>query len=206
MRGDVSTRVSDQELAARLRLGDTRAHSVLLAQYGPRLFGFIRWCLQDAVREGAEADAKELLNDTCHDVIRKIELFDPTRGTLKAWLFTIAKNKVIDHLRKKARKSELPIEDGADPAALNDPATDPNLEAVESASYGNRVQAVREAMAQLSEKDRRILELGYYVQVTDTEIARRIGVQPQSIPMLRKRARDRLKKLLGTRPEFREWK
>jgi DNA-directed RNA polymerase specialized sigma subunit len=60
-------------------------------------------------------------------------------------------------------------------------------------------------MAQLSEKDRVVLELGYFVRVADAEVARRIGVQPQSIPMLRKRARDRLKKLLVSRPEFCEW-
>ena len=206
MRGDVSAPVSDHELAARLRIGDVAAHAILLGQYGGRLFWFIRWRLEDAVREGAEADAKELLNDTFRDAITKIDLFDPARGTLKAWLFTIAKNKVIDHLRKKARKSEPPIEDGVEPSTLKDPGTDPNrVEGPEDASRGERIRAVRMAMAQLSEKDRVVLELGYFVQVSDADVARRIGVQPQSIPMLRKRARDRLKKLLVAQPAFREW-
>ena len=206
MRGDVSTPVSDHELAARLRIGDLAAQAVLLRQYGARLFGFIRWRLEDAVRGGAEADAKELLNATFYDVITKIDLFDPARGTLKAWLFTIAKNKIIDHLRKKARKSEPPIANGVELSALKDPGTDPNrAEEAESASRSERIRAVREAMVQLSEKDRVILELGYFVQAADADVARRIGVQPQSIPMLRKRARERLKKRLVARPEFREW-
>lgn len=206
MRGEVSAPVSDHELAARLRTGDGEAQAILVRQYAGRLFGFIRWRLEGAARGGTEADAKEILNDSFYDAIAKIDLFSPLRGSLKAWLFTIASNRVTDHLRRKARKSELPIEDGLDLSILKDPATDPNQsEHGEDTLQGDRIRAVRQAMAELSDKDQVILELGYLVKAADAEVARRIGVQPQSIPVLRKRARERLKKRLVARPEFREW-
>ncbi|MBI4536857.1 MAG: hypothetical protein HY712_02740 [candidate division NC10 bacterium] len=48
-------------------------------------------------------------------------------------------------------------------------------------------------------------DLLFFARVPDAEIAHQTGVQPQSIPMLRKRARDRLKSRLAARPEFRDW-
>lgn len=198
--------LSDRELADRLKAGDAEAHSLLERQFARRLFGLILYLLDLIAGAGVPEDAEEILNDTFFTAITKIEAYIPSRGTLKAWLFTIARNKVVDHLRKKRRKSEPLIDRGADLLALKDRSTEEGAAHEEmTQSRKAQVQALRAAMGELAEKDRVLLELFYLAKTPDTEVARLLRVQPQSIPMLRKRARDRLKSLLATRSEFRGW-
>ncbi len=206
MKGAGSVLVSDHELVDRLKVGDVEAQSTLESQFAARLFGFVLGLLDRFAQVRVREDAEEILNDTFYDAILKIQSFDLARGTLKAWLYTIAKNKVIDHLRKRARKTEPPIDQGVDVLAMKDPRT------VEEVAHDEmteprkaQVRSLRTAMEELSEKDRILLQLFYFAKTSDTEVARLLRVQPQSIPTLRKRARDRLKSLLATRPEFRGW-
>lgn len=206
MKGVGSMMVSDHELVDRLKAGDAEAQSILDNQFAPRLFGFVLNLLDRLAQARVFEDAEEILNDTFYDAITKIQLYDPARGTLKAWLYTIARNKLIDHLRKKGRKTEPPIDEGVDVLALKDPSSEKGTADDEMTEPRKaQVRALRIAMGELAEKDRVLLQLFYFARTPDTEVARLVGVQPQSIPTLRKRARDRLKSLLATRPEFRGW-
>src|SRR6202021_3232633 len=82
----------DTEIA-QLRRGDLDALSTLLTRYQNRLYRY----LLRMVRQPAEAE--DLFQQTWLRVAEKIQQYDPRRS-FEAWLFTLARNLAIDHLRR----------------------------------------------------------------------------------------------------------
>ena len=76
---------------------DIAAFSQLFAHFGPRLRAYFR-------RLGAADDvAEELMQDVMLALWRRAELFDRNRATVATWLFTIARNRRVDALRRERR-------------------------------------------------------------------------------------------------------
>src|SRR6202522_4683629 len=92
---------------AQLRRGDLDALSTLLTRYQNRLYRY----LLRMVRQPAEAE--DLFQQTWLRVAEKIQQYDPRRS-FEAWLFTLARNLAIDHLRRVRPESlDEPIGDSA---------------------------------------------------------------------------------------------
>jgi len=76
---------------------DRAAFAELFAFFAPRLKAFM-------MRGGAEADiAEELAQEAMIQVWRRAESFDPARAAASTWIYTIARNKRIDRLRRERR-------------------------------------------------------------------------------------------------------
>src|SRR5690349_24184282 len=82
----------------RLRRSDLNALSELINRYQNRLYRY----LLRIVRQPAEAE--DLFQQTWLKVIEKIGTFDASRN-FDAWLFTLARNLAIDHLRRVRPRS-----------------------------------------------------------------------------------------------------
>ena len=93
---------------------DDAAFARLFAHYGPRVKAYFR-------RLGtAEDRAEELMQDVMLTLWRRAEMFDRRRASVATWLFTIARNRRIDVLRREYR----PQVDASDPALVG-PAVPP---------------------------------------------------------------------------------
>src|SRR4029078_6041168 len=91
----------DQLLAERLRSGDRDALGLLYDRYAPGAMAV-------AVRVVSDRDlAEDLVHDACVAAWQKIEPFDPSRGSLRAWLLTIVRNRAIDRLRSARPSIEV---------------------------------------------------------------------------------------------------
>src|SRR5215475_8246608 len=86
-------RVGIEAAVSQLRRGDLDALSTLIARYQNRLYRY----LLRLVRQPAEAE--DLFQQTWLKVVEKVRSFDVTRN-FDAWLFTLARNLAIDHLRR----------------------------------------------------------------------------------------------------------
>ena len=96
----------DTEIA-QLRRGDLDALSTLLTRYQNRLYRY----LLRMVRQPAEAE--DLFQQTWLRVAEKIHNYDQNRN-FDAWLFTLARNLAIDHLRRLRPQSlDEPVGDHA---------------------------------------------------------------------------------------------
>jgi RNA polymerase sigma factor (sigma-70 family) len=90
---------------------DSRAFDSLFKHYGPRLKAYFR-------RLGAEnASAEDLMQDVMMTMWNRAQLYDRSRATVGTWLFTIARNRRIDGLRRERR----PEFDPNDPALVPEP-------------------------------------------------------------------------------------
>jgi RNA polymerase sigma-70 factor (ECF subfamily) len=114
-------------------------------------------------------------------VWRKAALFDPTRGSAAAWLLTLARRTALNV--HAARRPATTI----DPEQVVDAAEPPGLDAF----------WLEAALARVSEREREVIELTYYGDLSESAIARRLQVPLGSVKSWKRRGLNRLASLLG---------
>ena len=136
---------------------DRAAFAELFRQFAPRLKAYL-------MRRGCDfSEAEELMQETMVIVWRRAASFDPARASAATWLFTIARNKRIDALRKQHR----PEFDPADPALVPDsvPAGEAPLLAQE------RGRRLAQALAALPAEQAALIRLAYFDERAQSDIA-----------------------------------
>ena len=156
------TAPSDRQLVTAMAAGDPHALQSLSLRYG-RMLTALAWRFL-----GDEADAEELVADVLWQAWSEAKSYDPARGSVTAWLVTMARSRAIDRLRAKRSRQPQP---GADPPAEN-PPPDPAVEVDEA----QRAQVVRTAVARLDSGERTALELAYFSDLSQSQIAERLGI------------------------------
>jgi RNA polymerase sigma-70 factor (ECF subfamily) len=117
------------------------------------------------------ATAEEVVQDVFLQLWRNAHRYHTERGALGPWLFTMARNRALDHLRKKhekQRRREDAMEE-FDAAPIADVAHHSSPET--QLDRQRRAEQVRAHMAGLPEKQRRSIELAYFEGMTHSEIA-----------------------------------
>jgi RNA polymerase sigma-70 factor (ECF subfamily) len=149
----------DALLARRIRSGDRDALGELYDRYASV-------AMATALRVVADREqAEDLVHDTFVAVWQKIDRFDPARGSLRAWLLTIVRNRSIDRLR--ARRPTLDVNE-ADEQSLLRTGANPTWEA---AIARRSAAELRLALADLPAEQREAIELAYFGGNTYREIA-----------------------------------
>src|SRR5258708_15933634 len=150
---------------ARLRRGDPQALEALLSRYQHRLYRY----LLRLVREPALAE--DLFQQTWLRVAERIKRYDPSRN-FDAWLFSVARNLAIDHLRRYRPES-------LDEPAVGDPSGQPRQArlaaegptALDRFLTQERASLVANALADLPVMYREILSLRFEEEMKLEEIA-----------------------------------
>jgi len=141
---------------------DRDAFRALFEHFGPRVKALM-------VKAGADhALAEDLVQDVMMTVWRKVELYTPQRGAVGTWIYTIARNARIDRLR---RHSSRPYEDLD---GLELPSDEPSVEDEVQASQ--QAEQVGEALAELPDEQRRIIELAFIQDKSQSEIADQLAL------------------------------
>lgn len=143
--------------------GDQRAAAVLYDTYADALYGYGLRHLQD------EELAEELVQRVLEKLWRRADTYEPERGPVRAFVFTIARSTVADLHRRTARLPR-PIDlssradDGDPPGGVAPPVDD-------AADQVVLVASVRAALERLTPDHRRVLELAYTRGLTQREVA-----------------------------------
>src|SRR5258706_8711767 len=148
---------ADELIERVARSGDRAAFAELFRLFAPRLKSYL-------MRQGCDFGvAEELMQETMVMVWRRAASFDRSRAGVATWLFTIARNKRIDALRRQ-RRPEIDLED---PALVPDPA--PSAEApVLANERGRRLAA---ALEDLPKEQAALIRLAYFEDHTQSDIA-----------------------------------
>jgi RNA polymerase sigma-70 factor, ECF subfamily len=120
---------------------------------------------------GDRADAEEVTLDVFSQVWRTASGFRAERGTVTAWLITMARTRSIDRLRSRRRRA---AEQQETDILLDRAADDPSP--LESTMAGEQGQRVRTAMQALPENQRRLIELACYGGYSQSELAEKLGL------------------------------
>ncbi|PZQ52560.1 MAG: RNA polymerase subunit sigma [Rhodovulum sulfidophilum] len=156
------TEASDAELLARVAARDRTAFVALFDRFAARVKAFM-------MRGGAsEADADEIAQDVMVLVWRRAETFDPGRAAASTWIFTIARNRRIDILRRTSR----PAPDPEDPLFQPEPEPD-GFQRIDAQAREARIRAELE---ELPAEQRAVLVAAFYDGLSHAEIADRLGL------------------------------
>jgi RNA polymerase sigma-70 factor (ECF subfamily) len=148
----------DAALIARMRAGDQSAMADLYDRYSGVVYGV-------ALRVLANTSAAEdVVQEIFLQLWRNPQAFDAERGRLAPWLAVIARNRAIDHLRKR------PVEDDIDELPIS---TGVDLESDSAQKLA--IEKVRGVLEQLPPDQRKALEMAYFEGMTHTEIAGKTG-------------------------------
>jgi RNA polymerase sigma-70 factor (ECF subfamily) len=146
--------LTDGELIERIAVGDRDSFDELYRRYARAVLGLALRRLGDRGR------AEEATQEVFTAIWRSARSYDPERGAGAPWLFTIARNAIVDGLR---RAPEQPAEV---PDAPSEEAGPP--EQAEAAWLAFRVHR---AVESLPEHERPVIELAYWSGLSQTEIA-----------------------------------
>lgn len=136
---------------------DRDAFKALFAHFAPRLKGYL-------MRLGAsDGQAEEVAQEAMLTVWRKAALFNRKKAAASTWIFTIARNRRIDILRRQ----KFPEIDADDPTLVPDMPRQPDEEVI-----GLREDAiVRTALLTLSPEQRELVRLAFYNGWSHSKIA-----------------------------------
>lgn len=159
---------------------DEAAFVTLFRHFAPRLKAFL-------MRSGADAaTAEECVQEVMATVWHKAGLFDPTRASVATWVFTIARNRRIDVLRKQKRPDPEDLPWG--------PEAEPDQE--DRLSLQEENEHLGEAIASLPAKQRDLIEKAYFGDLTHNEIAEATGLPLGTIKSRIRLALERLRHVM----------
>jgi len=153
------------------------AFAALFRHFAPRVKAFL-------MKSGADASmAEECTQEVMATVWRKAHMFDPSRASVATWIFTIARNRKIDALRKQRRPEPEELTWG--PEAEPDQA--------EVMTLQQESEKLAGAIASLPEKQRELIEKAYFGDLSHSEIAEATGLPLGTIKSRIRLALDRLR-------------
>lgn len=157
--------------------GDEEAFARLFMHFAPRVKGFL-------MRSGSDAtQAEECTQDVMATLWHKAHLFDPARATAATWIFTIARNRKIDMLRRQKRPEPEDLPWGHEP--------EPDQADVLMLQQESDLLA--QAIAALPDKQRVLIEKAYFGDLSHSEIANQTGLPLGTIKSRIRLALDRLR-------------
>lgn len=146
---------SDVELLARVGERDREAFEILYGRYVRSVFGL-------ALRRlGDRGQAEDAVQEAFTAIWRSASTYRPERGAAGGWIYTVARNAIVDRLRR------------------NGPTADAELPELASAEPGPAQRAedsdvafrVHRALEELQPREREVIELAYWSGMSQSEVA-----------------------------------
>ena len=185
---------TDSDLVAAFAAGDAAAMEELVSRYRRPLFSWFTLQVSDS------ATAEDLYQDVWLKVIRGASSFHDV--SFKAWMWRIARNRLIDFRRKM--RPELTLDqpvastDGEGDAPSNvDRVSDVRANVAENMQGEERRQALRAAIAQLSDAHREIVMMRLVENLAFKDIAERLGISINTALGRMHDATEKLRKMMN---------
>jgi RNA polymerase sigma-70 factor, ECF subfamily len=144
---------ADSELLKQIAMGSEEAFRILWDRFGAGVYTLCRRRLGDV---GAAEDATQ---EAFTSVWRRAGTFDPARGSVAAWLYAVARNAAAQLVRRRQAGATMTVLDDQTADVENDPVMGLALHA---------------ALTRLPATEREVLELAYFEDRTQSEVAERL--------------------------------
>lgn len=135
-------------------------------------------------------DAEDILQDVFMSVYEHCAEFDPERCNEQAWLYIIAKRKLISHYRKAKQEESLDAMEDYEVPGDDSMAQATNLMACR--------QAVAKALTKLDERSRAVIVMRFFNGLSSEETAEQLGLTSANVRTIQSRALKTMEKELGS--------
>lgn len=164
------------DLVRRTQAADPQALATIYEHYAPGIFRYIYYRVGDAEL------ARDLQSEVFLRMIEGIERYEDRGWSIGSWLYRIAQARTIDALRRSRRRTHEPLDE------RHCVADGPEA----TLAAGLESGALRQALGQLGEGQRRVLLLRHIYGLSLEETARQMGRSVGSVKALQHRAQTRL--------------
>ncbi|MFG5382910.1 sigma-70 family RNA polymerase sigma factor [Yoonia sp. R2-816] len=156
---------------------DKAAFAELFGYFAPRVKSFL-------MKSGASPDlAEECTQEVMATLWNKAHMFDPAKASVSTWIFTIARNRKIDLLRKQKRPEPEDLPWGPEPEP----------DQADAMGLQQETEQLGQALAALPEEQRKLIEKAYYGELSHSEIAAETGLPLGTIKSRIRLALERLR-------------
>ena len=181
--GNIYKKRSDRQLMEKAKADDRKAFSELFDRYKGKVVSYLYYQCKD------QCIAEELAQEAFLRVYRFRESYDSDRN-FKSWLFTIARNLMMDHFRKK---KEVQLDVGV----VENTTVDNNIDDSEVILVGKADRRMlKEALKKLPATQNEALSL-WMEELSYDEMARIMGKSAQAVKNLVHRARKSLIEIIS---------
>ncbi len=164
---------SQRDLLKLAQSGDSEAFAQLYDECVERIYRYIYFRVTD------EQTAEDLTSQVFYKAWENLDRCKSTGAPFIAWLYTIARNAVIDHYR--TRKHTVALEEAV---SLTSDAPDPEDEV----ELQFKTEALREALDELTSEQRQVVVLKFISGMSTEEIAAHLGKRAGAVRALQMRA------------------
>lgn len=176
LESEISHGPSDADLLEATAAGSEAAFEQLRARYRPAV---ARVC-----RTIAGGDREDCEQEVFARIWRKASLFDRQRGSAASWLLTVARRTALStHARRRP------------PTPVDEDALDETVEAADVDAFW-----LDAALDRLAERERTVITLAYYDDLSESAIAKRLRVPVGTVKTWKRRGLNQLATLLGEEP------
>ncbi|MDZ7689971.1 MAG: sigma-70 family RNA polymerase sigma factor [Balneolaceae bacterium] len=178
----------EQALMKRVKAGDTKALEELYDLYKSLLFGMIVSIVK--TREEAE----DLLQEVFMKIWEKAYTFDEDRGNVYSWIVTLTRNKAIDRVRSKGYKTQEKASNRVDEPGFS-LETD-RFDPLQTTIFSDRAELVKQALDEIPDKQRQVIEVAYYDGMTQSEISEHFDIPLGTVKTRTRQGLMKLKNIL----------
>jgi len=186
----ISADTSDMELIRSLRTGNSDALSILYDRYS----GLVYSLALKILNQSSEA---EDLTQEVFLTFWKQENFDPNRAALSTYLCVMTRSRALNRIKSNQSRQRI-----LEQLKGNLPPTEPTP--LEQASCLEKEETLQEALSQLPEKYRQILEMNYYQGLSHAEISQRLAMPLGTVKTNARRGLILLQQNLGGRVRWKK--
>lgn len=156
---------------------DKAAFAEIFGYFAPRVKSFL-------MKSGASPDmAEECTQDVMATLWNKAHLFDPSKASVSTWIFTIARNRKIDLLRKQHRPEPEDLPWGPEDAP----------DQADALGLQQETEKLGQAIARLPDEQKKLIERAYFGELSHSEIAAETGLPLGTIKSRIRLALERLR-------------
>lgn len=135
--------------------GDKAAFAALFRHFAPRVKSYLM------KRGASDTQAEDAMQEAFATIWHRAHLYDPVKAAASTWIFTIARNKLLDALRKQSRPEPEDLPETVEHAAS----------AEEAVNFGQEQALLHAAIKRLPQKQRDMIERAFLGDLTHAEIS-----------------------------------
>lgn len=163
--GLTDDQVADIKMLKRVGHRDVAAFQELFRKFSGLLYSTIYRVLND------HQDTEDIMQEVLMQIWQKAHLYEEAKGKPLTWIMTMARNRAIDRVRSKQRRSRLSHDFEHETKPLQPEFDDDTSDVVIS---GERDRTLQNAVMELSPEQREAIQLAYFNGLTQSEIAERL--------------------------------
>ncbi|HEY0072085.1 MAG TPA: sigma-70 family RNA polymerase sigma factor [Chloroflexia bacterium] len=182
--------IADDQLVLRIAAGEAAALETLYDRY-------VRQCFGLALRMVSEpALAEEVVQEVFLKLWSRPDSYSAHKGAFVSWLLSLVHHRCVDELRKRSR-TEVAL-DSEQPLSVLNTRPDPQPDPSEQVWVLEQQRVVRQALTELPENQRQVLELAYFGGLSQSQIAERLSQPLGTVKTRMRMGLQNLRQLLET--------